>query len=456
MKILLPGLLLLCCTACFLEQDYEVPMPRDIALDLDAPLVTIDAIRGALAQSPNGVVRFTEKHYLEGVVISSDEGGNFFEELIIQDRAENPTAGIAIQIDKNPLFTTYDLGRRIYVDLQGLAATEANGILQLGVPSGIGIDKIPESRVSEVLLRTAERDSLIPLPVTLVEFEDSLENILIELNNVQFRRQDVVRANPLTFASEPGDEFDGFRRLESCDSPQRTLISTSTFSDFKSLQLPRGKGSLSGILTRDFFDEFYVISVNSPEAFVFDQERCDPQELQCEGEASAEEILYYEGFDEIDTNKELEDAGWTNINVAGGKEQFEMDDFAGNNYVRISAFNAGENPVQAWLVSPSIDISDIRNPQLEFAVQAAFDNGQILSAWVSTDFEGDPAAAKWTLLSATIPDGPQAAFGDFELSGRIALDCFEGPIWIGFLYDGGDPYLTTRYHIDQITIYADL
>ena len=39
------------------------------------------------------------------------------KKLIVQDKAENPTAGIEIILNKTSLSETYDIGRKIYVCL---------------------------------------------------------------------------------------------------------------------------------------------------------------------------------------------------------------------------------------------------------------------------------------------------------------------------------------------------
>ena len=72
---------------------------------------------------------------------------------------------------------------------------------------------------------------------------------------MQFNSNLVV-GNTTTFASESNDSFDGERLLESCATGSSVILSTSTFSDFKSLSLPANRGSIDGILTRDFFDDF--------------------------------------------------------------------------------------------------------------------------------------------------------------------------------------------------------
>ena len=65
--------------------------------------------------------------YIEGYVVSSDATGNFYKKLIIQDKSENPTAGIEIVLNKTSLSETYDIGRKVYVKLDGLSVSYDDG-----------------------------------------------------------------------------------------------------------------------------------------------------------------------------------------------------------------------------------------------------------------------------------------------------------------------------------------
>src|SRR5690606_10952752 len=101
-----------------------------------------------------------------------------------------------------------------------------------------------------------------------------------------------------TFASEDNDEFDGERELVSCRGDFPVVLSTSTFADFKTLELPKGSGMLKGILTRDFYDEFFTIYLNSPQDLHFSEEsRCDPLNLDCGMAAvTGSRVLFREDF----------------------------------------------------------------------------------------------------------------------------------------------------------------
>lgn len=388
--------------------------------------------------------------YVEGYVISSDEAGNFFEEILIQDKSENPTVGIKVLLDENPLFGRYDVGRKIYVKLAGLAVGQTNGVLSLGILASDEIDQIPGPLETEFIQRSAEKADLVPLPITLDQLSDDLTNLYVQLQDVQFQRTQVLGDDPLTFAGEPLDEFDGERILEDCSNGSSVIFSTSTFADFKALLLPANRGSMNAILTKNFFGDEFNIVVNSASDINFDNaDRCDPDFLFCETPSGGGTAFFEEDFEGF-TGYIAE--GWTNVNINGAGVEWIVGSFSGNAYGQITGFNADEDPIQVWLVTPPINMDTTTGEELSFDVQTNFNNGNILSVWVSTNFTGDPTTADWTPLDAIIPEGNPSGFGSFEAVDPINISCLDGDIHIGFFYEGADPGPTTRYHIDNIEV----
>lgn len=456
--LLLAGLTM---TSCVEDDDFDIPN-----LVIEEPnipvnqIVTINAILGEIEQNRdnNGNVEIEtleyepgQEKYMEGYVISSDEGGNFFEEIIIQDKPENPTAGIRIAANVNPIFTKYNFGRKVYVNLQGLTIGESNGVAVIGTVDGTRVGQLQQEQLNQQVLRTSETADIVPLQVSISQFSNSLENLFIELNNVQFPRNSVLVEPPLTFASEDTDQFDGERVLESCDSGNTTIVSTSTFSDFRSLNLPTQAGSMAGVLSRDFFDDFYVLIINSPEDINFDQERCDPDFLFCDGSSGGNNTIFEEDF-AVGNIGDLESEGWTNVNVTGGNLDYFIGSFSGNSYAQISGFNSGETDSEAWLITPQIDLSNSIEEDLSLNIQTNFDNGNILTIFITDNYTGDPTTTEWTQLDLSIPSGPSSGFGSFTPVGPTNISCAGENVWIGFRYISTDPGATTRYHIDDIEI----
>jgi hypothetical protein len=462
-------------TSCVNDDDFETPDLNVTEPDIgDGEIISISSVLNTIEQNreegnPDNeleveteVIENDTDLYVEGYVISSDEAGNFFEEIIIQDKPENPTAGIRISVNANPLFSKYDIGRRILVKLNGLAVGERNGIAVIGTQDGSTVGQIQENQMDEFILRTPVKETIVPHVVQIEDFKglenpqpqnsNLFENTFIQLENVQFPRNIIVGDNRQTFANEPDDQFDGERTLESCDTGNTVILSTSTFSDFRFLDLPPGSGSISGVLSRDFFNDFYILAINTTETINFDQERCDPDLLFCEGNSGGSNVIYSEDFESANNINDVESAGWTNVNVTGGNLDYILGSFSNNNYAQISGFNSGETDSEAWLITPQIDLSASVEEDLKLSIQTNFDNGEILTIFITNNYTGDPTTTEWTQLDLEVPSGPGSGFGDFTDVGPTNISCAGETVWIGFRYISSDPGPTTRYHIDDLEI----
>ncbi|MHA7056882.1 DUF5689 domain-containing protein [Aquimarina sp. M1] len=446
-------------TACVQDDDFKTPalVIEEPTFSQDSQFLQVGNVLDNLAQAQNGDDEVTvtfevENQFLEGYVVSTDKAGNFFEELVIQDKPENPTAGIRILIDVNPLFTTYEFGRKVYIKLEGLSVGTENGVPTLGVLATDEVDQIPSFSQEDIIIRSSEVATITPLEITFEDFSDELTNLFVKINNVQFNRNDVLSQNPLTFAGEPSDDFDGERNLESCDSGATAILSTSTFADFKSLLLPTQQGSFEGVLTKNFFGDTFNLVLNDVTGLAFDNEnRCDPNVFECDGTSGGANVLFEQDFTGLSIS-DLENAGWLNVNTTGGSLEYVIGSFSGDQYAQISGFNSGENPFEVWLVTPEIDLTASTAEELSFDIQANFDNGNILTPFITDNFTGDITTTEWTQLDITIPTGPDDTFGSFEAVGPVNISCIEGNVRIAFRYAGADPGPTTRYHIDNIEI----
>ncbi|WP_231565572.1 DUF5689 domain-containing protein [Psychroserpens sp. Hel_I_66] len=457
-------------SSCVQDDDFDTP---DVTIEeptLDGPIVTIGSVAGQLQQAiddGDDTVTFefdSNSDYMEGYVISTDEGGNFFEEIIIQDKLENPTTGIRILIDVNPLFTRYEVGRKIYVKLDGLTAGISNGVLTIGVNSNNEAEKIPSFLEDSTIFRSAETGTLIPLPLAISEFSNDKTNLFIKLENVQFNRDEVLGDDPKTFAAEESDDFDGERLLESCDTGNSTIFSTSTFADFKALQLPIMSGSLNGILSKNFFGDAFNVNVNSPEDINFDNpERCDPIELACGLAATTgSNNLFEDDFEDQTINSLISGNGWTNY-IEAGTEGWEAYTQSGTNAsqgisARVGSFNSGDASTVAWLITPQIDLDANTGVTLNFETSNSFSDGSTMQVLFSNDWDGTEAgvtSATWGIVSDAYVTQDSDFFGDWFESGNVDLSCASGQIHIAFKYVGsGEADFDGTYELDFVTIDA--
>ncbi|MFK5983425.1 MAG: DUF5689 domain-containing protein [Flavobacteriaceae bacterium] len=451
--------------SCVSDDDYDVPNTDPIAPIINGTVITIGSLKDLVLQNNGAPLTFTETDtYISGYVISNDEAGNFFEELVIQDQAENPTTGIKILINVNPLFITYEFGRKIFVKLDGLTAGYAqDGLLSIGInDGGSEIQKIAESKMAETLIRDIELAEIIALPISISEFSDDKTNLYVRLNDVQFNRNDALGDNRKTFAAEPTDEFDGERTIESCTEGLSAILSTSTFSDFKAVLVPQGRGVLDGILTKNFFGEIFNIVLNTPETINFDStDRCDPSEVDC-GLASSTGTneLFSEFFETQSEGSSISGNGWINYIQEGSRDWISFFNDGSNGSLGLSAtigsFNSNDDSTIAWLIMPEFDFDAQNGETLNFKTSNSFSDGSTLELLYSSDWDGDTAtitSATWDLIPAAYIVQDDDSFSDWFESGNVSLDCVTGTGYIAFKYQGsGNADFDGSYELDEIEV----
>ena len=447
-------ILLLFVISCVKTDDFELPELEIDPESFEGDLTSIAAIKGNFDFETEDIYSFDETNtYISGYVTSSDAAGNFYKKLFIQDKAENPTSGIQLLLDDNSLFQTYEVGRKIYIQLDGLSLGFNNGVLQLGIQNRGDVVAVPNSLIDDFIVRSAEVKEIVPKTLKISEFNSETTNLFIRLENVQFDRNFTRDDQVFSFASNAADQYDGERQIESCETGETTFLSTSTFSNFKSLLIPTGSGSIEGILTRNFYDEHFVIILNRPEQVEMEGPRCDPEFINCGNNKDPGAItLFEENFDGVTSNTTLLSRDFTNVNVSGGEKKFTPTLVNGNRILRISAYNTIENPLEAWLVTPQLDLDQIENDLLSFDILSSYDNGLLLKVFLTRDFTGDPRTTVWEPLDANIPLGPSGSYSEIFKNSRIDLSCIEGMVWIGFQYLGGAPDKTTTYDLHNIRL----
>ena len=439
--------------SCSLESDFNIPQSEVAGVEI-VPNSDLNSIIQAYLQSDEAIFTFPEETDLiaEAIVISSDEAGNFYKTLIVQDLNNEPM-GLAVKIDLRAYYTRYDEGRKVYLNTKGLSMTSRYGSYILGYRLNDQLTEIPEPLLSEYIFRTDEKASNTTLILKTEDLHNNRLNTRVRLENYQFEKEDLDK----TFAGEVYDSYNALRAMTSCLGEAPLLLSTSIYSDFKSAVLPPNTFDLEGILIREYSGELAIV-ISSPEDIeIRSDSRCDPDYLGCnsEGEISTKDksLIFYESFEDVGSTKEISNAGWTNINMNFGNGKFVKRSSSDNTFLRISSYGSKEVVMEVWLISPPIDLTSSFQEELSFETRATFNKGRLLSVWLSNDYNEDPWLASWKQIDANISDG--TADGSNELftdSGKINLDCIQGEIRIAFRYAGGDPSPSTTYDLDNILI----
>ena len=446
----------LTCPACLQEPGIEIPIPEDSSVGIS---VTSDIGRAinSFEQSEKEIYTFDADDHIavEAFVISSDEAGNFYKTLVVQDQPENPTHGLELKIDRRSYYSKYNFGRKLFLKLAGLSMQQENGKYVLGYLSGGSLVDIPESLLDEFIFRSLETVEIIPLKISLEEVTKSMINIFVALDQIQFIRQDLGKS----FAAEAYDRYNGIRMVEQCDNLARSYLFTSVYANFRSNLVPGKKFDLSAVMSSDYYSREINLILNSPDNLTqSEEERCDPVFFECPEGAEDEnkDIIFYENFDGLKSTKDIDKIGWQNVNTNFGNGRFRKRSADENGFLQISAYDSNEYVMEVWLVSPVIELDKSTDEYLTFDVRTTFEEGTLLTVWFSTDDTDDIHGASWHQLDIKIPVGSRDGSNkEFTGTSAFQLDCLEGSIRLAFRYTGSDPGASTTYDLDNILILGD-
>lgn len=190
--------------------------------------------------------------YIQGYVSSTDETGNIYKTIYIQDALENPTHGFTISVDAVSNYTKFPQGSKIYVKLNGLAVGVYGGVVQLGMKTGTetkndAVSRIPEKMVPFSIFRSCNiSGKIIPKVMTSVQMvsaNDNLIGCLIQMNNAEFDNRVLC-----TNYAPNGVTVD--RAIRDNTSSTVRVVRNSGYASFANQILPSGNGKFVGIYSK--------------------------------------------------------------------------------------------------------------------------------------------------------------------------------------------------------------
>ncbi len=441
-------------TACVKDDNFDTPHVEcnDAFLE-NIPAASITSFQNVVANYTGSISDFADMDadavYFEGYVTSSDLKGNFYKELFIQDAPENPMYAVKLAIDVRGLYTKYPIGTKLLIKLNGLSIDKSHGELTIGENIN-GLSNIRENVADANIHRTCTNEVIVPIEVTASsQVNNAMLGKYIQLKDAQFD----LTVTGLPFV-DPNDSYDTARTIVFCSDESTIKLETSSFAAYGDTPLPSKKFDVSGILSRDYGDDNYVLKLSSTaDILTNDDARCDPIILDCGTAVAGANTIFSENFEGISDEADLIPLGWTNVNVNGGTHIWIDKTFSGNKYMQLGAYNSNENPLEAWLVTPAINLDGSTDESFTFDVNVGYYRGAALSVYASTDFTGDVQTATWQLIdNVTLPTGPSSGYGTFQSAGDINVSCLDGDVYFAFKYVGEDGGVTTTFQIDNVTV----
>ena len=186
-------------------------------------------------------------YIIKGRVISSDQAGNFFKQLVIEDE----TGAIQVNIDSYDLYKSYQYGQEIVIDVTGLYVGAYGKLMQIGSTPN---NNYPGRIASDLATKQIEVNGLAePEKVVAGEYTIAALNDLIS-NQEEFLAKQcrLVSIKDVTFKDAGkatlADKDKNTSRTIS-DGTGDMIVYTSGYSDFYDYYCPEGKGTIVGILS---------------------------------------------------------------------------------------------------------------------------------------------------------------------------------------------------------------
>ncbi len=199
---------------------------------------------------------------VEGYVSSTDETGNIYKTIYIQDKPENPTQGFVISVDAVSTYTNYPQGSKVYIKLAGLSLGTYGGVVQLGVKNGTetaatSVSRIPEKLVPAKIFRSCSvRANIVPKIMTslqMVSANDQYIGCLIQMDNAEFDSRILC-----TNYAPNGVTVD--RLIRDNSTATTRVVRNSGYASFANQILPSGNGKFVGIYSK--FNSTYQMYIN--------------------------------------------------------------------------------------------------------------------------------------------------------------------------------------------------
>lgn len=417
---------------CVNGDDYNSP---DLSKECNSLTVT-KQVQDITSTSTTTYAQYTADDVIEAYVTSSDEGGNFYKSISLV--STDGATGFSMPIDAYNLYTKFEPGRKIYVNMKDRYFVTQNSSTVIGslynndTPTILTDDQV--GRISGV-----EYENIIKRSCDKVDEETLVNHLTIAQakNNQNLNKLIEFDAVQFTDASIGKKYFDPtLNNLGSAtnhlitDADGNTIIvRVSEFATFSYKQVPTANGKIRGVLTK--FGSDFQFMVRSESDVKMANARVVP--------------IFEETFTSNFPN-------WTKFSVTGA-QVWTLDTTHGNpgSCAKMSGFASGNQTNEDWLISPSINLNAVTSATLTFQTATNF-AGNVLQAYVSTNYSGSgsPAAATWTQITGTL--SPTNGGYVWTSSGPISLNAFTGNnIRVAFKYTSTTSAAAT-WEVDNVKI----
>lgn len=413
-------------TSCVQKDEWDTP-PINCNNKFAATNITLANFK-ALAPA-TGYVLISTDQIFDGYVTSSDENGNFYKTISFQDKPENPTAALQIEVDKSSNYADFPVGSHIRINAKGLRLGTDRGVVKIGsVDPTYDIGRIPGSLVSRYISGVCNGNGLevvalkpLELATLKIAQDEKYINMLVKVPNVQFAAGELGKKY-IDYVAGAGVDTD--RNIVD-QSGNATTIRNSGFASFGSTLLPEGKGNLTFVVSR--YISTWQMLIRSTKDVDFTGKR-----------------FFFEGFEGSLTDN------WIPVSVTGA-QVWNIQQFGNPKPCAVmNGFASANNLNEDWLISKPISLQGFTTASLSFETDVRY-AGNPLQVYITETYTGNPATTVWVPLTATL-DTNSGAFNTWTNSGDINLNAYVNKnVQIAFKYTSTTAAAAT-WELDNVKV----
>lgn len=398
---------------------------------------------------------------IEAYVTSSDEGGNFYKSLSLM--SVDGTVGFSMPIDAYNLYTKFEPGRKVFVNMKNRYIVREFGSTVIGslynddtpeVTTDDEVGRISGVEYQNIVSRSCSKvneDEIIKHLTINEAKNDQYLNMLIEFDAVQFTDASLGKKY---YDASLNDLGGATNHLITNEFGQTIILRASSFATFAGKPISNKSGKIRGVLTKYNSDYQFMIRTINDVQLTNDRLTID-MSPPIGGTAISYLGTFTEPFTSYTTTNQQVFPKYINDAVVGSR-YWQRKVFGGNTYIQMSSFG-GTPEVNRTLFIVPVNMTAANN--FSFKTLSGFYNGACLKVYYSTNYVPGTNINSATLVditsSFTINVGPASGYATtFTNSGVYAIPAsLTGNGFFIFEYNGnGSGGVTTTMQIDDITV----
>ncbi|TRZ45836.1 DUF5689 domain-containing protein [Robertkochia solimangrovi] len=271
-----PVLLLI--TVCFLffqcDRNDTLQITDPCLGDIPEVNLLLPELKGMAKEEPTLI---TQDLVVSGIVNSSDQYGNNYGKIYLQDKYSDPTIGICLNADLNDAYRWYQPGDSLIISLKGLYVEKKRGeILIGGIFNAYGnpaVGRLPALAIPQHVYKSCNTGrKVIPVERSVSELRDADLNTLVKIVDVEAIPDEICQT--LAVSEETTE-----RQLQDCMGSKLKLV-TSGYSELATIPMPTGHGAVIGVLRK--ISSGFAISISEPADLDMTGLRCGDFSVTCE------------------------------------------------------------------------------------------------------------------------------------------------------------------------------